>query len=186
MNTLRPYLQGAFALRGLAALIFGVLVLWQPGISIAALVLLFGAYAIVSGVMACIAAWASPVHKGLLLISGLFGIVVGLLTLTHPVVTLLAVVYIVAFLILIEGAVSLTIAIAEGGVGGFNWVLALSGAINILFSILLLASPSAGVVTLVYVLGFYAVFNGIALEVHAWQMHEAAGEAAPAHRPAHA
>jgi uncharacterized membrane protein HdeD (DUF308 family) len=176
---MRSYFSGAFALRGLVAILFGIVVLWRPVISLAALIIVFGIYALISGLITSVAAWAAPEHKGLLFLGGLFGIAVGILTFTHTSITVLGLVYFIAFLFLIEGVVALTVAIA-GAPAGFDWVLGLFGAISILFSVSLMVSPASGAVALVYVLGLYAIFNGISLEVYAWQLRSGSGTVARA------
>src|SRR5919112_2093239 len=96
----------ALALRGLVAILFGLAALFWPGLILAVLIVLFGAFALVDGVLAVIAAFGSSgrgARRGLLLIEGVVGILFGLVALLWPDLTALALLYIIAFWAILGG-----------------------------------------------------------------------------------
>src|SRR6516165_7140349 len=93
----------ALALRGLAAVVFGLLTFFLPGITLVTLVLLFGAYALVDGVFNVIAAFRSASHHWALLIEGLIGILAGIVTFAWPAMTAIALLYLIAFWAILTG-----------------------------------------------------------------------------------
>ena len=104
-------------LRGLAAIIFGVLTLWMPGISLAVLVLLFGAYALADGLLAVWMAFASRSKNEqwwVMLIWGLAGIGVGIVTFLAPGVTALALLFYIAIWAIVTGVLQIVAAIRSG------------------------------------------------------------------------
>ena len=112
----------AVALRGVAAILFGVLALVWPGITVFALVIVFGAYALVDGAFTLVPLWA--------IVTSVFDIVA-------------------AFQLRKEMR--------------REWLLALSGALSVLFGVLLVVWPAAGVLTLVVLIGIAAIAFGITL-----------------------
>jgi uncharacterized membrane protein HdeD (DUF308 family) len=86
----------ALALRGLVAVLFGLLTFFLPGITLVTLVLLFGVYALVDGIFNLIAFVRVPSHHWALLIEGLIGIIAGILTFAWPAITAIVLLYVVA------------------------------------------------------------------------------------------
>jgi len=150
-------------LRGVAAIIFGVLAFVWPGITLFTLVLLWGAYALVDGVLAIAAAvtGGNPMPRWWLAIIGLAGIGAGILTFVYPGLTafilliFIAVWAIVLGIFEIYGAIKLRKEI-EG-----EWLLILNGALSIVFGLVLLYRPAAGALAVVWIIGAYAVILGI-------------------------
>ena len=87
----------ALALRGLAAVLFGLLTFLLPGITLVTLVLLFGAYALVDGIVNVIAFIRVASHQWALLIEGVIGLIAGILTFVWPAITALVLLYLIAF-----------------------------------------------------------------------------------------
>ena len=150
-------------LRGVAAIIFGVLALANPGIALVTLVLLWGIYALVDGVLAIAAAvmGGNPMPRWWLAIVGLAGIGAGIMTFVYPSITafvlliFIAVWAIVLGIFQIYGAIKLRKEI-EG-----EWFLILSGALSVLFGLLLLARPGAGALAVIWIIGVYAIALGV-------------------------
>src|SRR5437868_11742876 len=153
-------------LRGIFALLFGILAFVWPGITLASLVLLFGAYALVNGILALIMAIRAP--KGSpgvagTLILGLLSIVVGVLTAFYPGITALSLVILIGAWAIVTGALEIAAGTRLRRFMSGSWVLVLSGALSILFGALLLVMPSAGALSLVWLIGAYAILFGILL-----------------------
>jgi uncharacterized membrane protein HdeD (DUF308 family) len=155
-------------LRGLAAITLGVLAFVWPGITLQVLVLFFGAYALVDGLFMLVAAIGGRRHSehwGLLLLQGLLGIAIGVLTAIAPAVTAFALVLYIAAWALATGVMEIVAAIRlRREIEGELW-LALGGVLSIGFGLLVLAFPLAGALSLIWAFGAYAVAFGISLVI---------------------
>jgi uncharacterized membrane protein HdeD (DUF308 family) len=162
------------ALRGLAALAFGILTLIWPGLTLWALVLLFGAYALVEGVFALAHAFTNgPSARGRrkwLVAEGLFGIAAGIITFVWPAITALALLYLIAAWAIVTGAVEIATSIQLRTATRDWWLLLLAGIASIVFGVLLMVTPGAGALVITWLIGWYAVFFGAMLLALAWRL----------------
>jgi uncharacterized membrane protein HdeD (DUF308 family) len=162
-----------FALRGLLAVIFGILALIWPGLTLQALILLFGAYALVDGIFAVtagIVSIGSFKRWWAVLLEGVVGILVGLLTFFWPNITGLALLYFIAAWAVVTGVFEIVAAIQLRRVITGEWRMVLSGILSIFFGALLFVFPGAGALSLVWLIGVYAIIFGIALIVLAFRL----------------
>src|SRR5512139_3036178 len=144
-----------FAVRGVAAVIFGVLALIWPGQTLQALVLVFGAFALVDGIFAVfagIAARGTFDRWWAVLLEGIAGVVIGLLTFFWPNITALVLLYFIAAWALITGIFEIVTAIQLRRVIKNEWMYILGGLLSIIFGILLLVFPGAGALSLVWLI----------------------------------
>ena len=167
-----------FAIRGVAGIIFGILAFAWPGITLAVLVALFAAYAIVDGVMGLVAlARGEPEarrHGWAVGIMGVLGIVAGIAAFVWPGVTALALLYIVAFWAIAIGVMQMIAAIRlRKEIEGELW-MGIGGAILIIYGIFLIAFPGSGLLSLVWVVAISSIAFGIASLVLAWQLRKRA------------
>ena len=155
----------AVSLRGLAGILFGIITFIAPGISLAALVLLFGAYAFADGVLAIVTAIRRRGNDRwwLLLLEGLVGVGAGVLTLLWPGITALALLYVIAAWALVTGAFEIAAAIRLRKVITGEWILALSGILSIALGVLLIVAPGPGALAVVIWIGAYAFVFGVLL-----------------------
>ena len=155
-------------LRGVSAIAFGVLAALWPGITIEVLLIFFGAYMLVDGVFGVIGAIRGRHHAEhwvLMLLEGLLGIAVGVLTWVAPVVTGFALLMYIAAWAILTGVLEIVSAIRlRREIQGELW-LALAGLLSIGFGVLLVAFPLAGAFALLWVLAGYAIVFGIVLIV---------------------
>jgi uncharacterized membrane protein HdeD (DUF308 family) len=159
------------ALRGLAAVIFGILALVWPGVTLAVLILLFGAYAIVDGVLALYSALRSGgKHVWALLFEGIVGIVAGVIAFVWPGLTALALLFVIAAWAILTGALEVYTAVRIREAINNEWALIFGGVLSVIFGILLAAEPGVGVLALVWLIGIYAIIFGIALFALAWRL----------------
>ena len=159
-------------LRGLIAIAFGLLVWFQPGISLAALVLLFGAYVMADGILGvwtAIAGRAEHEHWWLLLLEGLLGIGVGILTFFAPGITALALLFYIAIWAVATGVLEIAAAIRLRKEIGGEWLLILSGLASVVFGALLVVSPAAGALAVLWLIAAYAIVFGVLLVILAFK-----------------
>jgi uncharacterized membrane protein HdeD (DUF308 family) len=156
----------AVALRGVLAIVFGLLAFVWPGITADVLVAFFGAYALVDGVFALIAALRSS-HLGArwwsLVVEGIVGIVVALIAFVFPAVATLWIVWVIALWAIVTGLLKIAAAVRLRAEIDNEWSLGLSGLGSVVFGVLLAVWPGAGVLALVWLIGAYAIMFGLLL-----------------------
>lgn len=153
-----------YALRGVAAIIFGVLALTRPGATVLALVLVFGFYAIADGVLAIVAAFQMrQLAKDwwVVLLEGLAGILVGIIALVYPSVTAVALYLLIAFWAVFTGIMEIIAAIRLRHEIENEWSLILTGVLSIILGVVLVIFPLVGAVGLVWTIGIYAILFGL-------------------------
>jgi uncharacterized membrane protein HdeD (DUF308 family) len=184
---LRPLAERWWAvlLRGIAAILFGVLAIAVPGASLLALVILWGAYALADGVLALVQAARSGRaggRWGWFLFEGLVSIAAGVLAFVWPGITALALLLVIAAWAILTGLSEIVAAARLRRHIQGEWLLALSGVLSISFGVLLLVRPQAGALAVVWLIGSYAVLFGVllvalSLRLHRW--HRAAERPVP-------
>ena len=156
----------ALALRGLAAVIFGLLAFIWPHITLGALILLFGAYALVDGAFAIVAGIRAS-HEvkrwWLLLIEGILSVAAGVMAFLVPGITALILLGLIAGWALLTGVIQIAAAIQMRKYITGEWLLVLSGIASVLFGILMLFNPAAGALAVIWLIGAYAVVSGVLL-----------------------
>ena len=151
-------------IRGIAAIVFGVIAFTHPVMAIATLVLFFGAWVLIDGIFRIFGAIK---HRGSdsdwawQLVIGLIGIIVGLLTFHAPQVTALALVVYIAAWALMIGASEIVMAVKLRHEIKGEWLLILMGLASIVFAVLLLWNPVAGAAAVIWLIAWYAVVLGI-------------------------
>jgi uncharacterized membrane protein HdeD (DUF308 family) len=173
-------------LRGLAAIGFGIITFMAPAISLAAVVLLWGAYAFADGVLALVSAIRRRGESDrwwLFLVEGLVGIAAGVLTLIWPGITAIALLYLIAAWALVTGVLEIAAAIRLRKVIAHEWLLALSGIASLGFGILLVLFPGAGALAVVLWIGAYTLVFGALLVALAFRLRSLGRPHAA--RPAH-
>ncbi len=152
------------ALRGALAVIFGVAAFVWPGLTFEVLVLLFGAYAFIDGVIMFsfgLMAAGDKQQWWPMVLGGIIGIAVGVLTFAQPAAMALALVYVVGAWAIVTGLLEIVAAIRLRDVISNEWLMGVSGALSILFGALVLYQPNAGALTLVWLFGLYAILAGV-------------------------
>ena len=159
----------AMLIRGIAAVVFGIVAFLLPATALFVLAMLFGAYLLVDGVFAIVAAAAHHLRWGLLLAEGVLDILIGLLALAAPGVVVIGAVWVTAAWAIVTGALMLAAAFRLHGSHG-NWLLGLGGLISVIWGILLWLWPLIGALVMTLWLGAYAVIFGIALIAFAFRL----------------
>lgn len=160
-------------LRGLAAIAFGLLLWLRPGISLATLILLFGAYSLADGILGVLTAFggrADKEHFWPLLLHGLLGIGVGILTFMAPGLTALALLFYIAIRAIATGLLEIVTAIRLRKEIEGEWLFVLAGAASVLFGLILVARPGTGALAVLWLIGTYALVFGVLLVILAFRV----------------
>ena len=164
-----------FAIRGVAAIVFGILAFIWPETTLTVLVILFGAYVLVDGISLLVALARGDTlarrHAWSFGIMGVLGIVAGVITFIWPGLTALSLLYLVAFWAIATGGLQVIAAIAlRRELDGEVW-MALGGAASIVLGVLLIAFPGEGLISLVWLVGLWAVVFGVSSLSLAYRLH---------------
>ena len=164
-----------FALRGLLAILFGVLALIWPEITILSLVILFGVFVLLEGILNLVIGIASSGTNQrwwLALLEGLVGVGIALLTFFWPNVTAVALLYFIAAWALISGVMEIFTAIRVRKMIDNEWAMILNGILSIVFGILLFVFPGESAISLIWLIGIFAIVIGILLFVLAFRLRQ--------------
>lgn len=156
----------AMALRGVIALVFGVLVIMSPGITLLGLIALFAAYALFSGAISVIGAFQNRKRGDdwwLQFLLGLVSIGAGIIAIVHPGLTALVLVLLIGANALATGILDIATAIRLRKVIRNEWLLVLSGMVSVIFGILVFLFPGSGALALIWMISFYAMLIGVIL-----------------------
>ena len=164
----------ALAIRGGIAILFGLAALLRPGIALEALILLFGAYALVDGVFSIVGVFGGTrggTPRWLLFIEGVASIVAGLIALFLPQLTAILLLYLIAAWAIVTGISEIAMAIRLRKEVRGEWALIVGGAFSILFGVILaVVGPVVGLISLIWLIGFYAVAFGVLMLVTAFSV----------------
>ena len=156
----------ALLLRGIAAVLFGLAALFWPGLTLYVLVIFFGAYVLVDGVFAIAAGIRGSGGRGwLLLAEGVLGVLAGLVALFWPGISALVLLYVIAAWAIFTGILKVVMAISLRREIENEWLMILSGVLSVVFGVVLGALPGVGLLSLVWLVGIYALIFGVALIV---------------------
>jgi len=165
----------ALALRGVIAVLFGLAAFIWPGITLTVLVLFFGAYAFVDGILALLA--AARLHGDMggerwwaLLVEGLAGVAAGILTFIWPSITTLVLLYLIAAWAVVTGVFEILTAVRLRKEVANEWMLVLAGIASVVFGVLLAIRPGAGAVAVAWLIGAYAIVFGLLLLALAFRL----------------
>jgi uncharacterized membrane protein HdeD (DUF308 family) len=160
--------------RGLVAILLAGLAFAWPGITLTALVFLFGGYAFIDGLVSIAAAVRAidrREHWGWLLVEGVTGIVAAAVTVMWPQITMLALVFVIAMWAILTGAMAIASAIRLRKEIRGEWLMALSGVASIVFGALVLSRPAVGALVLTLWFGAYMLVAGVLLVALGFRLH---------------
>ncbi len=170
MQTARQY-WWALLVRGILAVLLGLVALFFPGIALLTLIYIFAFYAIFDGATALYVAFqerGTHARWGWLLVEGILGIIAGIVAIVYPGETAVVLLYLIAAWALVTGIMELIAAFMVRG--GVSWGLAIGGIISVLLGILLFIRPGAGILSFLWILGIYGIVFGIGMIIHAFQL----------------
>lgn len=149
-----------FAMRGVVALLFGVVALSYPGRTVLFLIILFGLYALLEGVGALLTGMGEKKRFAYLLL-GLVSIAAGIFAIARPGATAVAVLWLIGIWAVVRGIGEIMAAIQIRKEVEGEWAIALSGVISLLFGVFVLARPGAGALAVIWLIAIYAFASGI-------------------------
>ncbi len=161
------------ALRGLFAVIFGLIALVAPRIALLALIYVFAAYAIVDGGIAVITALQERdlIYRwGWVLFEGILSILVGIIAFANPGITALVLLYIIAAWAIVTGIMEIVAAFAISELVSREWMLAVAGILSVAFGIILFLFPGAGILSILWLVGIYGIVFGLLFIIRAFQL----------------
>jgi uncharacterized membrane protein HdeD (DUF308 family) len=164
----------AILLRGVAAILFGFLALFAPGITLAALVLLFGAYALIDGISAIILGikdYGEQERWWATLIGGIVSVAAGFVTFVMPGLTAVALLILIGVWAMFRGMLDVVAAVQLRDVIEGEWMLALAGVVSVLFGLLMILFPGAGALAMLWWIGAFAIVLGVAEIALAFRIH---------------
>ena len=161
-------------IRGVAAIAFGLLAFLWPGLTLLVLVTLFAAYMLIDGIALLVslrrAEPATSGHRLAVALMGILGVAVGIATIVWPTITALALLYLVAFWAITLGLVQVIAAIRlRRDISGELWFV-VGGMLTVVFGVFILAFPGSGLLSLVWIVGAWAIVFGITNLVLAWRL----------------
>jgi uncharacterized membrane protein HdeD (DUF308 family) len=165
------------ALRGVFAILFGVLTILFPGIALSTLIILFAVYAIADGL---VAVWSAIQHRDqeqwwVHLLEGLVSVLAGIGAVAFPGLTALTLLYLIAAWAIITGIFEILAAIRlRKEIEGEFW-MGLSGLLSILFGVFLFVSPGAGALSVLTIIAIYAIAFGLFLIMLAFRVRGMSG-----------
>lgn len=156
-------MRWAIGLNGLLSIVIGVVILAWPGISLDALAILFGAYTLATGIVGLANAFqAEAGERGWLVFSGLLGVAVGVIVLVWPSISALALLYVIGAYAIALGVLAISGAFWLPTDGADTVLMVLSGAVSILFGIVIFARPGAGALVTLTLIAAFALITGFA------------------------
>jgi len=167
-------------LRGIAAIVFGIIAFVSPAATLLALVIVFGIYAIFDGVLAVVTAFQIrevAKHWWVVLLEGLAGILFGIIALVYPLITAGALLLLIAFWAVVTGIMEIIAAIRLRREITNEWSLILTGIFSVILGVMLFVFPGAGL-ALVWTIGLYAVFFGVLMIIFGFEVRSLARQLA--------
>ncbi|GAB2482606.1 HdeD family acid-resistance protein [Nocardiopsis aegyptia] len=167
-------------LRGIAAIVFGVLALIWPGLTLVALAVVFGVYALVdAGALAYVAYRSAPGSRAGLVVQAVLSALMGLIALIWPLAAIVALVFVIGVWAVLTGVAEIVAAVRLRAHITSEWLLIFVGALSVVFGLLLWFWPLEGAQAIVFVVGIYAIIFGIVLAVAGVRLRGAADAFVP-------
>jgi uncharacterized membrane protein HdeD (DUF308 family) len=161
---------GWLAYRGILAILFGILAFAWPGATLASLAIVWGAYAVVDGLFALTYGIRSQSRRWTFVLSGVVGVVAGLVALCLPALTAIAFVAIISVWAVLTGLTEVTYAIQHHASNSHRGLIGVSGLLSIAIGVIVFCYPVAGAISLVWLVGVYTIAYGVAVLAAAYRL----------------
>lgn len=162
-------------LRGLSAVLFGIVAILWPALTLGILIIIFGLYVIVDGIFTIVLGIGGRKYHSnswWMIFEGLIRIAVGVIAVVWPGLTSISLVILIAIWAIITGIIGIILAIRLRKEIKNELLMGMSSALSVLLGIILIAQPNVGALAVVFLIGFYAILFGILLIIFAFQMQK--------------
>jgi uncharacterized membrane protein HdeD (DUF308 family) len=162
-------------LNGICAIIFGLIAFTWPGITLLSLAIIYGVYCIADGITmiaASVARGKRGESWGHMLFNGIISLIAGGIALFWPAITAIALLIIIAVWAIIRGITEIFAAIRLRKVINNEWLLVFGGIISVLFGLLMIARPRVGALSVIWIIGVFAIVHGILLMALSFKLHK--------------
>ena len=166
-------------LRGVLAILFGIAAYAWPGMTLVTLLTLFGAFALVDGVFNVFHAFSGrkeDEHWWVLLLEGLLGIVIGVITFQAPEVTATVLILYIGFWAMATGVLRIILAVRLRKEIEGEWWMALAGLAGIVFGVFMVARPGAGALAVLWLVAIWAIVGGVCLVIFSFKVKALGGK----------
>lgn len=167
-------------LRGVVAVLFGVLAIVWPEITVLSLALLFGLYTLLDGITSIVMGIGRGTDRAYMITLGVLGVVAGVIALVWPRITVIVLLVIIAVWAIFAGLMQIAAAIRLRKVVRNEWFLAVSGIVALVLGLLLIVQPAEGAIALVVAIATFAVAWGVTLVVLGFRLRALASADRPA------
>lgn len=169
-------------IRGIVAILFGIMAFIWPGLTLRTLVLLFGAFALVDGIFGLFGAFSARSYESRWWVAALeavASIIFGLLVFFWPGITALVLLYMIAAWAIVTGILEIIEAIQlRREIEGEFWLI-LAGLASVIFGVIVFLFPGAGALSVIWIIGTYAIIFGILLIMLAFRVRGMTQELRP-------
>jgi uncharacterized membrane protein HdeD (DUF308 family) len=164
--------------RGVVAILFGIIAIAWPEITVLALALLWGVYLLMDGIASIAMAMGQGTDRGYLITLGALGILGGVISLVWPHVTVIVLLVVIAVWAIVAGALQIGAAVRLRKVIDNEWFLAISGAVTLILGLLLIVQPATGALALIIAIATFAIAWGVVLIVLGFRLRQLRGRVA--------
>ncbi|GAB1513805.1 HdeD family acid-resistance protein [Actinophytocola sp. KF-1] len=166
-------------LRGVVAVLFGVLAIVWPGLTVLALALLFGVYTLLDGITSIVMGIGQGTDRVYMITLGVLGVIAGVIALVWPQITVIVLLVIIAVWAIFAGVMQIAAAIRLRKVIRNEWFLAVSGIVALVLGLLLIVQPAEGAIALVVAIATFAIVWGLTLVVLGFRLRTLASAGRP-------
>ena len=166
-------------LRGVLAILFGIAAYAWPGMTLVTLLTLFGAFALVDGIFNVFHAFSGrkeDEHWWVLLLEGLLGIAIGVITFQAPEVTATVLILYIGFWAMATGVLRIILAVRLRKEIEGEWWMALAGLAGIVFGVFMVARPGAGALAVLWLVAIWAIVGGVCLVIFSFKVKALGGK----------
>lgn len=165
-------------LRGVVAILFGVVAIAWPEITVLALALLWGAYMLMDGIASIAMAMGQGTDRMYIILLGILGIAAGIASFVWPQITVVVLLVLIAVWAIVAGVVQIAAAIRLRKVIRNEWFMVITGAVTLILGLLLIVQPAEGALALLVAIAFFAIAWGLVLVVLGLRLRQLRGSTA--------